>query len=77
MTVAEGREARRGVVGDILRPWKALRSADEALCFIAVELAAIGGLDGVWKRAVAAPKKTPAAALVRSTGETTVELFAS
>jgi len=31
---AEAKEGRNAVAGDILSPWKALSSADEALCFI-------------------------------------------
>lgn len=41
--VVEGSAARRGVAGDILRDWKAPRSADEVVGLMAVELAAMGG----------------------------------
>lgn len=57
-----GRAARRGVAGDILRDWKAPRSADEVVGLMAVELAAMGGLDGVGRGCAAArpaPKKEP------------------
>ena len=44
-TVAEGREARKGVAGDILSAWKAPSSADEVVGLMAVELAGLGGLE--------------------------------
>ena len=56
-TVAEGREARRGLAGDILSAWKAPSSADEVVGLIVVELAGLGGLEE--SRGVdSAPKKT-------------------
>ena len=61
-TVAEGREARSGVAGVILSAWKAPRSAGGAVGLMAVELAGLGGLDGLGWAWFQRRKKTPTTA---------------